>query len=127
MRNDLRSLPNIEYLGNVSPARAQEVIANAATLLCTSDQEGFPNTFLEAWSAGTPVTTLMIDPGCVIREKGLGLVSGTVDRAVTDIQKLMACPETFEALSQRARRYIEEEHSDAAVVRVFNKAVLGKA
>jgi glycosyltransferase involved in cell wall biosynthesis len=120
---ELRSLPNVEYLGNVPPVRAQEIIANARVLLCTSDQEGFPNTFLEAWSAGTPVISLMIDPGGVIRTKGLGFVSGTMEQAVSNIYRIADSRETFDAISMRARRYIEECHSDAAVIRAFNKAL----
>ena len=124
---ELKSLPNVDYLGQVPPAKAQEIIANAAVLLCTSDQEGFPNTFLESWSAGTPVVSLMIDPGGVIRERGLGMVSDTVERAIADVRSLVNSSETFESVSTRARTYIEEVHSDAAVIKVFNKSIQGAA
>jgi glycosyltransferase involved in cell wall biosynthesis len=56
--NALRSLPNVDYRGQVPPTEAQRVIAEAAALLSTSDEEGFPNTFLQAWSSGTPVVSL---------------------------------------------------------------------
>ena len=68
----LRVLPNIEYLGRVDPDKAQQIIADAALLLSTSDGEGFPNTFLQAWSSGTPVVSLKIDPDRVIERQEIG-------------------------------------------------------
>ena len=65
-------LSNVKYCGQVTPDKDLQVIANAAILLSTSDQEGFPNTFLEAWSAGTPVVSLKIDPDRIIEQMGLG-------------------------------------------------------
>ena len=62
MAERLRQVPNVRYLGHVSPARAIEVIAGASLLLSTSEGEGFPSVFLEAWASGTPVVSLKIDP-----------------------------------------------------------------
>jgi glycosyltransferase involved in cell wall biosynthesis len=122
---ELTSLPNVEYLGHVGAEQSLSVIADAAALLCTSELEGFPNTFLEAWSVGTPVVSLDIDPGNVIKREGLGFVSGTPDQALRDIRGLLNSPETFDAVSSRARAYTEDVHSDVAVARVFNEAILG--
>jgi glycosyltransferase involved in cell wall biosynthesis len=121
---ELRSLPNVEYLGHVSPRQSLEIIGNATALLSTSDQEGFPNTFLEAWSAGTPVVTLRVDPGGMIGEQGLGFVSGGVEQALGDIRLLFKGPEPFDTLSTRARKYIQDVHSDVSVAKAFNNAIV---
>jgi len=52
--NDLRSSQNIEYLGHVAPVKSLEIIRDAAILLSTSDGEGFPSVFLEAWFTTSP-------------------------------------------------------------------------
>jgi glycosyltransferase involved in cell wall biosynthesis len=119
----LQSLPNVEYLGHTSASEALDIMGNAAALLCTSELEGFPNTFLEAWSVGTPVVTLNIDPGGVIQERNLGFVSRTQEQAATDIRRLLRSPQTFDAVSTAARRYVEDVHSDAAVAAIFNNAI----
>jgi len=124
MLAEMRSLPNIEYLGHLDQARTLEVMAAASALICTSDVEGFPNTFLEAWSVGTPVVSLTIDPGNVIRERSLGFVSDTTDRAVSDIRSILSSPDVFETLCSSVRTYVREIHSDAAVARIFNEAIL---
>jgi len=120
----LTYLPNVDYRGRVSPQEAMDVIADAALLLCTSDEEGFPNTFTQAWSSGTPVVSLKIDPDNIIKNEGLGIVSGTVDTAVADVKALLAATNRREEIALRARKYINEKHNEAAVIDIFSKALL---
>jgi glycosyltransferase involved in cell wall biosynthesis len=93
--------------------------------LSTSDEEGFPNTFLQAWAAGTPVVSLTIDPDNLIKRNVLGKVSGTIERAITDIKELIGSPETREAISSRVRRYAANNHSPSAVAEIVESAVAG--
>jgi glycosyltransferase involved in cell wall biosynthesis len=125
MVETMTSLQNVDYRGRVSPDQAMEAIANAALLLCTSDEEGFPNTFMQAWGSGTPVVTLTVDPEHIIEKKGLGKVSKNVDFAIADINALIASPERREEIALRARRYISENHAQHAVVEIFTAALDG--
>jgi len=123
--DEFRATPNIEYLGQVAPETAQQVTDNAALLLSTSDGEGFPNTFVQAWSSGTPVISLKIDPDGVIKRLGLGAVSGDVNRAIEDITGLMESTDRRDEIAQRARQFIVENYSASAVVRLFQRALAG--
>jgi glycosyltransferase involved in cell wall biosynthesis len=118
-----RTTPNIEFLGAVSPEKAQQVIAESAMLLSTSEGEGFPNTFLQAWSSGTPVISLMIDPGSVVEKAGLGIVSGKIEDVVKDICMLMESPHQREEIGYRAQKHIVENHSEEIVIKTFNHAI----
>jgi glycosyltransferase involved in cell wall biosynthesis len=120
----LRVLPNVEYLRQVPSEKAQQVIANAAILLSTSDEEGFPNTFVQAWSAGTPIITIKVDPDQIIERVGLGLVSCTVERAITDIDDLMDSPRRRDEIGAHARAFIVENYGARAVVNSFEKALV---
>lgn len=122
----LRQLPNVEYRGQVPPHEALDIIANAALLLSTSDEEGFPNTFLQAWSTGTPVVSLKIDPDGIIAQNGLGTVSNTAEAAIREIEALIHSPEKREIIAARARRYVNDHHSEAAVTALFNRAIEGE-
>lgn len=119
----LRSVPNIEYLGHVAPDKTLLIIKDAALLLSTSDEEGFPSVFLEAWASGTPVVSLKIDPDRVIERVGLGAVSGDVDGAITDIRDLMVSPTLRQEIAKRARRHVSETHSELAVSSLFDRSI----
>ncbi len=82
-----RTAQDAKYrIPRTSPARKSPAnYRRAAVLLCTSDVEGFPNTFIQAWSNGTPVVSLKIDPDRIIERMGLGALSVNADRAITDI------------------------------------------
>ena len=121
----LKSVPNIDYLGVVSQEKAQQVIADAAVLLSTSDSEGFPNTFLQAWSSGTPVVSLKVDPARVIERVGLGVVSGNVELAVADLHTLVDSPRLREEISARARQHVAQTHSETVVTAAFERAIRG--
>ncbi|MGH8604227.1 MAG: glycosyltransferase, partial [Gammaproteobacteria bacterium] len=121
----LQAQPNIEFLGQAAPQKTLQIIADAAMLLSTSDQEGFPNTFLEAWSSGTPVISLKIDPDHIIERQELGTVPGNIERATADIMALMESPQRRDEIAASSRLYIAEAHSEAAVVAVFEKAIAG--
>src|SRR5262249_31723315 len=114
---------NIEYLGQVAPERAQQIIGEAAILLCTSDVGGFPNTFVQAWSNGTPVASLKIDPDRIIERMGLGALSVNADRAITGITPLFDSPRRRDEIAGRARKHIVENHSAVTVVKCFENAL----
>ncbi len=119
----LRSLPNVDYRGHVAPEQTVKVIGDASLLLSTSDGEGFPSVFLEAWAAGTPVVSLQIDPDHKIRKGELGVVSDTVDGAVDAVRQLVTVTKRREDMGMRARRHVEEVHSSVSAVREFEAAV----
>jgi glycosyltransferase involved in cell wall biosynthesis len=126
MIETMTKLSNVDYRGRLDPDEAMSLIADAALFLCTSDEEGFPNTFTQAWSTGTPIVTLQVDPDNIIEKMRLGEVSRTVDGAVAHIKALIASVDLREEIALRARRYISENHNEQAVIEVFNKT-LGNA
>ncbi len=119
----LTALPNVEYLGQTDPEKTLRLIADASVLLLTSDGEGFPSVFLEAWTAGTPVVSLHIDPDGLIEKEGLGAISKTVESAIDDIRGLMNAPQQREAIAHRARRFIAASHSAEVAIDAFERAL----
>ena len=118
-------VPNIRYLGHVAPARAIEVTANASLLLSTSEGEGFPSVFLEAWANGTPVVSLQIDPDRLIAGRGLGIMSNGVEGAAEDITSLVGSVEKRQEMALRSRDYVRQSHSGSAAVAVVERALNG--
>ena len=123
--SELGMQPNVEFLGQVAPEKAQEIISDAAMLLSTSDVEGFPNTFVQAWSSGTPVVSLNVDPDGIIQRVGLGALSGSVEQAIRDITDLLESPWRRDEIATRARQFVVEKYSASAVVSLFERALTG--
>jgi len=79
-------------------------------LCCTSSYEGFPNTFLEAWSLGLPVVSTF-DPDGVIKRENLGRFVTDVAGMRIAIQELLTQHLSFSECSRNGRNYYVENHN----------------
>jgi glycosyltransferase involved in cell wall biosynthesis len=104
-------IPNLEFTGFIPPDQIQKFYQKAIAFVNTSDFEGFPNTFLEAWSNAVPVISLNVDPEEIICKNNLGFHSKTFDQLVLDVKRLLKDPELRAALGKNGRIYVEKEHS----------------
>ncbi len=119
-----RELPNVTVHGRASRAQMDGFYRRAAALLCTSDYEGFPNTFIEAWSHGIPVVSTH-DPDGLIDRLGLGASVAPKPAAIaTALQGLLRSREDWTAASGRARRYYLENHTVDRVMRQFEAELI---
>jgi len=116
-----KTISNVKYHGPVSRGRVSEFYRNAKVICCTSSFEGFPNTFLEAWSYGLPIVSTF-DPDNLIAEKGLGRVVKDVPELVTAIRELLDSPERWLYASKAARKYYAENHRVDVAMKRFEDA-----
>jgi len=115
---------NVTMHGRVAEAALPGLFKQASVLCCTSVIEGFPTTFMEAWSYGIPVVTTF-DPDNVIARKGLGKVVQTVDELVAVIAEVSCDSKQWQVLSERVREYYLENHTLAAAIPRFIDAFSG--
>lgn len=109
------TLPNVTFHGRLPYAEASALYRRARVFVNTSDVEGFPNAYLQAWAAGAPVVTA-IDPDDVIRREGLG---ASIDdwRSLADVVgALLEEPVAREAAGARGRAYIEREYGEERIL-----------
>ena len=102
---------NIEYMGELSQDEVNAHITRAYLFVNTSEIEGFPNTFIQAWLRGVPVVSLSVDPDGILQSENLGRLSGTYGRLVADIKELVRAPHERDAMGVRARNHAERIHS----------------
>jgi glycosyltransferase involved in cell wall biosynthesis len=122
---EARSLPNVAVHGAVPRAEVHTRFQNAAILCCTSEYEGFPNTFLEAWNHGLPVVSTF-DPDSIIAQQGLGVAVSDAPAAATAIRNLLGDPNTRRDIGTKARRYYQKTHTLESTMPRF-EAVLREA
>jgi len=113
-------LENAKYLGEISIDEVNSLMGQASIFVNTSEVEGFPNTFIQAWLRKVPVVSLQFDPDDVLVTHGLGFHSGTSARMYEDVKQLLEHPEIRREIGSRALAYAEEVHGiDANVGKVI--------
>jgi glycosyltransferase involved in cell wall biosynthesis len=132
LRERARRLSNVRLVGPLSWSEVGSLLVHAKVLVNTSVYEGFPNTFVQAALAHTPVASLHVDPDGVLSHDILGFCVGGDQALLVDrVRGLCRHPESRDALGQRACDYAENHHNLAAVIgtlkTVLRKTVLGSA
>ena len=123
------SLPNVTFLGEIPLATAEKWFSRATLFVNTSlPDEGYPNTYLQAWMRRTPVVALHCDPDNVLRERGLGVCSGTVDRLIEDVRALCGNRQLCDEMGRAAREHAIRKHAineaGAKYVALFDRLAL---
>jgi len=114
------SMPNVRFLGFVPFREIDKYYAQASVYLCTSTIEGFPNTFLQAWSHGRPVVSTF-DPDEVICEHNLGFHCHDTDELVSAVRT--AC-ENSSDYAERVHTYLRTYHSPEVIMPQIESVLL---
>ena len=86
--HEARGVANLEFHGAIPYLDIGLLFDRAKVFANTSDLEGFPNTFLQAWVRGIPVVT-MFDPDGVVRRKGLGSSHSSLEDMAAGLAKML--------------------------------------
>lgn len=112
-----RALDNVTYVPGASFHDTARHIARARVLICTSSSEGYPNTFLQAMAAGTPIVSLRVDPNEILTTHGCGVLAGDdLAAAAAAVRRLLDDMTLWEACSTAGRAYIRAHHDVERVV-----------
>jgi glycosyltransferase involved in cell wall biosynthesis len=118
------SLPNVTFHGFVPQHRIGELFERARVHVSTSDTDGFPNTFLQAWSRGTPVVTFL-DPGRIVSRHGMGAAVGNGAELNAAIGRLARDPSAWQAASSSSASYFDEQLNEPRTVSAYAEALAG--
>jgi glycosyltransferase involved in cell wall biosynthesis len=114
VKHKAAALPNVRLHGVVPYAEVGGLFERARVLVNTSETEGFPNTYLQAWSHGAPVVTF-IDPGEVISREGLGRTVQDLGQMQSAVHELLTNGELWSVISRRRAEYVSTRHGNAAL------------
>jgi glycosyltransferase involved in cell wall biosynthesis len=112
--------PSIIVHGRVSNELLNKMYDEAYLLVGTSKTEGFPVTFIEAWSRGIPVVSTF-DPDGVIQAHGLGYVAQDVEGTVSRLREIIGSPEIWLRASEAARQYYLANHAPEVCLPAFER------
>ena len=109
------ALTNVTLHGRVVHAEIARFYQRAAVLCCTSEYEGFPNTFLEAWSHRLPIVSTF-DPDHLIERRELGRVAQSVPELAAALDAVLTDAGCWQRCSDNGYRYFRENHTLDAVL-----------
>jgi glycosyltransferase involved in cell wall biosynthesis len=111
IRNQALKQQNMTFVEHVPFPEIGAYFGAARLFVNTAVQEGFPNTFVQAWMQGTPVVSLAVDPGGVMARHGLGIsCDGSREALETAVSSLLTDRPLRERLSRAAFAYAREHH-----------------
>jgi glycosyltransferase involved in cell wall biosynthesis len=119
IKNQCLGIRNIEYLGPVPFHQIGKFFQMASILMSTSESEGFPNIFLQAWQCKTPVVSLEIDPDGLIRQREMGRVSRSIEKMISDVEELMSNDELRDWLGENGKKYVDKYHNSDKIVNEY--------
>jgi glycosyltransferase involved in cell wall biosynthesis len=103
-------LPNLKFHGFIPYNKVADFFRRAKIFVSTSRMEGFPNTFIQAWANFVPVVSMTVDPDLIIKKNRLGFVSGSFDKLVSDVDRLLRDDSLRIEFALNSRKYVEREH-----------------
>ncbi len=106
---------NVVFHDRLSYWDTNALYGRARVLVNTSDVEGFPNSYLQAWIRGVPVVTL-IDPDGIIEREHLGVAASFSDQIPGAITSLLDNPAAWKAASERCLSFMQREYGDDRVL-----------
>jgi glycosyltransferase involved in cell wall biosynthesis len=114
------TLSNVRFTGFVPYNKIDNYFDAAAAFVNTSETEGFPNTFLQAWARGVP-TVAFVDCGARWNGSAPGRLVGSADQLASAIAEFMSDETLRSAEGENCRRYFESNHSIDHVLDVYRQ------
>jgi glycosyltransferase involved in cell wall biosynthesis len=116
------ALPNVRFHGSVPYHDMRDLFERARVLAATSEIEGFPNTYLQAWSHGVPVVGFL-DPENMIANGQLGRAVKTAEEMGAAVTELLADEAEWAAASQRCLAFAASSTDENAMVAPYIEAL----
>jgi glycosyltransferase involved in cell wall biosynthesis len=107
-----REIPNIKLHNFVSLNSIDKFFHEAKLFVNTSEEEGFPNTFVQSCKNYTPILSLKVNPDNCISRNRIGFCCNDNDHALFDyLTSIMNDNELYENFAKSAYMYAKENHN----------------
>jgi glycosyltransferase involved in cell wall biosynthesis len=116
-----KTIKNLEFFPLVPFQKISDYFRRAKVFVCTSQAEGFPNTYIHAWINAIPVLSLEVNPDGIFDKFACGICcNGDFGRLVESLRSVLTENRYIE-LGRNARKYAEEHHDIKKVAKEYKK------
>lgn len=115
-------IDNLQFIGAVPYSEVNSYFERSKLFLNTSDSEGFPNSFLQAWVRRAPVVSYF-DPDGFIESEGLGISVDTQNDFEDALGRLLSQDEERRRIGDRARQFVIDRYSSQAIAQQYEKLI----
>jgi glycosyltransferase involved in cell wall biosynthesis len=113
-----RGVSNLTLHGSLGQDETLGLLDRARLLVNTSEIEGLPNTFYQAWVRAIPVVSLL-DPDQRISSHGLGAAVPDFETMATTVRDLLADESRRRALGQRAVSFMRAHYDPERLIEPY--------
>lgn len=119
MREAAAACPNLRFVGYVPFSQVGEYFDRASLLVNTSDLEGFPNTFLQAWIRGMPSLSF-VAPQVTAGQSGT-IACRDIDDLSTRVAGLSGDHAAWRRASDDCTVHFQQHHLIETVLRTYRE------
>lgn len=112
-------IDNLEMTGHLPHDRVNDYIKKSYCLVNCSDNEGFPNVFLEAWSNQIPVVSLGFDPDGIITKYSLGVAAKDIPEMKAAVKMYLENHSIRHKHGENGKNYVEHHHSGKKILQQY--------
>lgn len=120
LQRQAAAVPNLEFVGFVPHADIENEFNGARLFVNTSEHEGFPNTFLQAWARGVPCVSF-IETGSIMGSRPVLRCVENLDQMERAVERLMVDKGAWEEAGHRSRACYIEQHSVEVAKSAYGK------
>ncbi|MBN1253041.1 MAG: glycosyltransferase family 4 protein [Bacteroidales bacterium] len=118
------NIKNLNFIDNVPFFEIQKYFNESKLFVNTSESEGYPNTFLQAAAAKTPIISLNVNPDNFLTEYNCGYFCNNDFLKMTEkINYLLNDNSKMQQLGENLRQYLENQHDLNKIVIKFEKII----
>lgn len=124
VKEQASALDNFNFVGFVPFSQVEAYYDHARLVINTSDSEGFPNAFLQAWARKIP-TVSFFDCGARFDDEPVGLLAGSFEDMRLIVEELMTDNEKWLHHGSRCKTYFGSNHAIEHAVTIYRDIFSG--
>lgn len=111
IRGKAETAPNLRFLPGVSFAETESLFASHKIMVNTSTQEGYPNTYVQAFKWGVPIITALFDPDGILETRKMGQRVGENPQDIAKaVIRILDDWQVWQEYSANAREFARQHH-----------------